>query len=116
MEYGVKRENFYTDEDEFFAKGKLADALVIATLDDLHYGQTMRALEVGYDILLEKPIALTLEECESIRDKAVALGRKVVICHVLRYTPLYTKMKELLDMGIITQEEFDAKKKQLLGL
>ena len=101
MEYGVKRENFYTDEDEFFAKGKLADALVIATLDDLHYGQTMRALEVGYDILLEKPIALTLEECESIRDKAVELGRKVVICHVLRYTPLYTKMKELLDSGAI---------------
>lgn len=100
-EYGVAQENFYTDEDEFFSKGKLADALVIATLDGLHYRHTMRALDAGYDILLEKPIAMTLEECESIRDKAIALDRKVIICHVLRYTPLFKKMKELLDGGAI---------------
>ena len=101
MEYGTPENAFYTSEEEFFAKGKIADALVIATLDDLHYRQTMKALELGYDILLEKPIAMTLKECEDIAAKATELKRKVVVCHVLRYSPYYTKMKELLDLGII---------------
>ena len=101
MSYGMPEDAFYTDENTFFSKGKIADALVISTLDDIHYRQTMRALELGYDILLEKPIAMTLEECEAIRDKAVECGAKVVVCHVLRYSPYYTKVKEILDSGII---------------
>jgi predicted dehydrogenase len=95
--YGVENGAFYDSEEEFFAKGKLADCLVIATLDTLHYRQAMKALELGYDILLEKPIALTLSECQQIRDKAIALQRRVVVCHVLRYAPFYIKIKELLD-------------------
>ena len=77
--YGTTRmpeDGFFTSEEEFFSKGKIADALVIATLDDIHYRQTMRALDLGYDILLEKPIAMTLRECEDIRDKAKACGCK----------------------------------------
>ena len=99
--YGMPKENFFTTEDEFFSKGKIADALVIATLDSLHYRQTMRALELGYDVLLEKPIAMTLKECEDIRDLATKLNRKVVVCHVLRYSPVYNKVKEILDSGAI---------------
>ena len=68
-EYGVKKENLFTDENEFFKAGKLADALVISTLDTIHYRQTMAALDVGYDILLEKPIAMTLKECEDLITK-----------------------------------------------
>ncbi len=94
MEYGVPENAFYTDENEFFAQGKIADALVIATMDTLHYRHAMKALELGYDILLEKPIAMTLQECVEIRDKAKEVGRKVVICHVLRYAPIYKKIKE----------------------
>ena len=101
MEYGMPEDGFYLDEDDFFAKGKIADALVIATLDDLHYRQAMKALELGYDILLEKPIAMTLAECEAIRDKAIEKGCKVVVCHVLRYSPYYNKVKEILDTGAI---------------
>ena len=71
---GVAEENWYRDEEEFFSAGKLSDVLVIATLDDLHYREAMRALELGYDILLEKPIAMTLSECVELGKKAVALG------------------------------------------
>jgi predicted dehydrogenase len=101
MQYGMPEAGFYTSEEEFFARGKLADALIISTMDTLHYRQTMKALELGYDILLEKPIAMTLQECIEIRDKAKALGRKVLICHVLRYAPLYNKVKNLLDEGVL---------------
>lgn len=100
-EYGVDEGDFYLNEDEFFKKGKLADALVIATLDTLHHRQAIRALELGYDLLLEKPIAMTLEECEDIAKKATDLKRKVVVCHVLRYSPYYNKAKEILDTDAI---------------
>ena len=100
-EYGVSESNLYKDENEFFAGGKRSDALVIATLDTLHYEQTIKALELGYDILLEKPIAVTLQQCEEIRDKAIELNRKVVICHVLRYSPLYSTVKKLLKEKVI---------------
>ena len=101
LRYGMPEDGFYTDEDEFFAKGKIADALVIATMDSLHFHQTIKALEVGYDILLEKPIAMSLEECEAIYKKAREVNRKIVVCHVLRYAPFYNKIKELLDKKVI---------------
>jgi predicted dehydrogenase len=100
-EYGVSDDMIFTSEDEFFAKGKLADALVIATMDSLHHRQAIKALELGYHILLEKPIAMTLEECREIRDLAVKRDRRVVVCHVLRYSPMYMKLKDLLDEGAI---------------
>lgn len=100
-EYGVEDKDFYTNEDEFWAKGKIADALIIATMDSLHHRQTLKALDLGYDILLEKPIATNLQDCLDIEKKAKETGRKVAICHVLRFAPLYNKMKEIIDAGLI---------------
>lgn len=99
-EYDVDAANFFTDEDMFFQE-KRADALVIATLDTLHYRQAMKALELGYDLLLEKPIAVSIKECEDIAKKATELNRKVVVCHVLRYSPFYMGIKDLLDEGAV---------------
>lgn len=95
--YGVEDKYFFTDEEEFFKQGKIADALVVSTLDTLHFRQTIKGLELGYDILLEKPIATTQKECEEIEKKTVETGRKVVVCHVLRYAPIYLKLKEIID-------------------
>lgn len=95
--YGVKKENCYKDYKEFFKQGKLADALIIATQDKDHIKHTLEALDLGYDILLEKPAATTYEDCVKIRDRANLLGRKVMIAHVLRYTTFYSEMKKVLD-------------------
>ena len=59
----------------------------------------MQALGCGYDILLEKPISPMPEECLAIEAKAHALGRKITVCHVLRYTNFFMKIKEILDSG-----------------
>lgn len=99
--YGVAAEYCYGSADEFFARGKIADALIIATMDRAHYGQTLAALKIGYDILLEKPVALSVAECEEIADAAEMAGRRVTVCHVLRYTPFYQKLKELIAGGAI---------------
>ncbi|HBF86442.1 MAG TPA: hypothetical protein DDW54_02040 [Clostridiales bacterium] len=98
--YGVEEKNLFSDEEEFF-KEKRADVALIATLDRLHYRQTMKALSLGYDVILEKPVSPSYEECKKIADAAKAAGKKVIVCHNLRYTPFYMTMKILLSEGAI---------------
>ena len=88
------------DSDEaFFAAGKLADVLIIATQDAQHFDHALRALELGYDLLLEKPAAESLDRCEEIDRRARELGRRVALCFVLRYTPFYSTVKQIIDEG-----------------
>ncbi len=94
---GTKEEYCFNKAGDFFQKGKLADALIIASMDRDHYKQTMTALELGYDILLEKPISPDPKECVMIQDKADELGRRIVVCHVLRYTDFFSTIKEIID-------------------
>ena len=99
-QYGVAPENLFSDENEFFAR-KRADVLLVATMDELHYNQTIRALEMGYDVLLEKPVSPSYDECKKIAECAHRTGRSVVVCHNLRYTPFYQKIKTLIVEGQI---------------
>ncbi len=87
--------------DEILAKPKMADLAVIAMVDDMHYEPAMKAIELGYDLLLEKPVAPTAKECAEIANAAKEKGVEVLVCHVLRYAPFYVKVKELLREGII---------------
>jgi len=61
----------------------------------------MRAMDLGYDVLLEKPIAQSPGEVLRLLEHAEKLGRKVLVCHVLRYTSFYTKVKEIVDSGVL---------------
>ncbi len=89
----------FESADELFAAGKLADILIIATQDSQHFGHAMKALELGYDILLEKPAAESLERCEQIDSRAREVGKRVVPCFVLRHTPFYSTVKRTIDSG-----------------
>jgi predicted dehydrogenase len=97
----IPDENRFVTWEHVFEKPKFADAIIITTPDDLHYGPCMKALELGYDVLLEKPIAPTEEECSNILALAKKTGRIVAVCHVLRYAPYFKKLKEMVSSGII---------------
>ena len=97
--FSIAPEMVFSDAQSFFAAGKLADALILATMDQDHYGQTMQALELGYDILLEKPISPDPVECLQIQKAAHEHGRKIVVCHVLRYTNFFAAIKQILESG-----------------
>lgn len=103
-EFGVKKENLFTDANDFFKKmdnEQFVDALVIATYDKEHYDITMKALDYDVDILMEKPISPSVNEVFNIAKKAETKDNVFMICHVLRYAPLYTKLKEVIDSGVI---------------
>jgi predicted dehydrogenase len=87
--------------EKAFQVPKFADAVVIATPDDLHYAPCMKALEMGYDILLEKPISPSEKECLDILRLAKKTNRIVAVCHVLRYSPYWIKIKEMIQNGVI---------------
>lgn len=97
--FGVPKENCYKSADEFFKQGKIADAVLICTQDAQHKEMALKALEIGYDILLEKPAAANIQDCIEIRDKANALNKKVMLTHVLRYSPFYRYIKQLIVDG-----------------
>lgn len=85
--------------EPLLALGKIADAVVIATMDRDHYAPAMAAIELGYDILLEKPVSPSVEECEAIEKAANAKGVKVLVCHVARYSPFFRAIKNVIDSG-----------------
>ena len=95
----VPKKMRFSDADALFAKGKIADAALICTQDQDHFGHVMQALRCGYDVLLEKPISPDPKECITIEETANALGRRVTVCHVLRYTNFFTTIKQILDSG-----------------
>ena len=98
--YNLADEQCFTSEEEFF-KARRGEACVIATMDKLHVRHAGRALTLGYDILLEKPIATSYADCVEIERIAEKHGNKILVCHVLRYTAFFRKIKELLERGEI---------------
>ena len=97
--WGLPDDMVFTDWRPLLEKGKIADLAVIATMDREHFGPAMKCIELGYDLLLEKPIAPTLEECREITRAATEKGTKVVICTVLRYTRIFNAIKSVIDSG-----------------
>jgi predicted dehydrogenase len=91
----------FTTWEEIFKVPKFADVVIITTPDNLHYGPAMAALKMGYDILLEKPIAQTWQQCTDIMNLATERKRIVAICHVLRYAPFFRKVKEVVASGLL---------------
>jgi hypothetical protein len=99
--HSIKEENRFKTWEDVFKRPKFADAVIISTPDYLHYGPCMAALAAGYDILLEKPISPSEKECKDILAMARKNGRIVAVCHVLRYSPYFMKLKEIMHDGSI---------------
>ncbi len=99
--YNIPEENCFSDWREILERPKFADIAVIATMDAEHYEPAMKAIEIGYHLLLEKPVAPTEKECIDIANAAKRKGVSVIVCHVLRYTPFYKRIKSIIDSGMI---------------
>ncbi len=91
----------FLDWKDMAQKPKFADLVVIATQDYMHRDPALEFIEKGYDILLEKPMAPTPEECLEIVAAAKKHNTKILICHVLRYTKFFTLLKKIISDGVI---------------
>ncbi len=100
-EFNIPKEGCFNSADSLLSQPRLADIVFICTPDECHADQAVAALKKGYHLLLEKPIATTYEDCRRVHATAKESGKMVVICHVLRFTPFYQKIKELISDGAI---------------
>ena len=91
----------FESAEELAARGKLADVIINGTMDQQHVATSIPLLEAGYDMLLEKPFAVNEAELQLLADAVKRTGRKVMICHVLRYAPFYAEIKKRLLNGDI---------------
>jgi predicted dehydrogenase len=77
----------------------VAGADPVAGQDAYHVDPALRALEKGYDLLLEKPAGTNLEDVRALESAANRLGRRILVCYVLRYTPFYRTVKNIIASG-----------------
>jgi len=97
--HNIKPENAVTSWEMLLDRSKMADVVLICMQDKMHYEPAIKAFEVGYHVLLEKPMATSAKECIKMGEYAQKYNRIFSICHVLRYTDFYCTVKKLIDEG-----------------
>jgi len=100
-QFGIPPERQFATWQEFTAQPKMCDAVVIATMDKDHVGPAVNCLKKGYDLLLEKPMATTLEDCRAIETAQRQSKAIVAVCHSLRYNKGFRKVFDLTADGTI---------------
>ena len=107
-EYAKKRaaenglDKYYLDYDQMLADGGF-DCVVICTPDQVHAEQAVKALEAGYHVLCEKPLAMKMEDVAAIVDAAKKANKKFMVGQVCRKTPSFIAAKHLVESGELGQ-------------
>lgn len=101
--HDIPPERQFRTWEDLLARPQLADTLFNMTQDQMHYASTLAALAAGYDVLLEKPITHDLAQTVRLVSIAEQSGRFLQICHVLRYTPFFQTLHEILQSGRLGQ-------------
>ena len=106
QDYAKERHNLpdnmiFDDWKKLASLPKMADFALITMQDRMHLEPALACIEKGYDLLLEKPMAPTAKECKIIYEAAEKKGVKVIVCHVLRFTKFWYKLKDIIDEGTL---------------
>lgn len=101
--HNIPEEHCFESWEQLLEQPNMADVAMITTQDRMHYEPTMRALEKKYHILLEKPISPDPEECIKLEQAANESGRLFMVCHSMRYSPMWSSIKRIIDEGKIGQ-------------
>ncbi|MBO7748344.1 Gfo/Idh/MocA family oxidoreductase [Paenibacillus sp. MWE-103] len=100
-EHRIPEDRQFASWEELLEEPRICEALLICTQDRDHFRPTMKALEAGYDILLEKPMSPDPLETIRMAEEAERRKRILTVCHVSRYSTFYSAVKKLLEEGRI---------------
>jgi len=90
----------YTDLEQMLSQQK-PDLAIICTPPATHASLAVQAMEGGAHVLLEKPMALTIEECDAINQAAKKHSRKVGVMHNQLFNPAFMQAREIMSRGEI---------------
>lgn len=89
-----------TDFDRMIAETK-PDVVIVTSMDRTHHTYIIRAMELGCDVITEKPMTIDEEKCQAILDAIKRTGRNLRVTFNYRYAPHHTKIRELIMDGVI---------------
>ncbi len=95
--------------DDMIAECK-PDVIIVTSMDRTHHKYTCRAMELGCDVITEKPMTIDPEKCQQIIDTQKRTGRNITVTFNYRYAPRNSKVKEVLQSGVageITSVHFE---------
>ena len=98
--FSIDEAHRFSTEESFFQE-KRSDLLVIATMEKTHIRIARKALALGYDIMLEQPVSEEPDELRGLVSEARRRNKKIMVCHVLRYSSMVRKLKKILNGGEI---------------
>lgn len=90
----------YTDYDAMMRETK-PDCAIIATVDRYHSEYIVKTLELGVDIITEKPMTNDAAQCNAILDAEQRTGRRITVTFNCRFMPLISRLKEILNDGVV---------------
>jgi len=105
MEYAVKQlaklgypvpELYGADEFEKMIEEQKPDAVIVTSIDRTHHRYIIKALEMGCDVITEKPMTMSADKCQAILDAIERTGRNVRVTFNYRYAPHNSKIRELI--------------------
>ena len=102
-QHHIPSENQFASWEPLLERPQLGQAALICTQDQQHTAPALAALQAGYDVLLEKPMATTPAECRQLVSAARETGRQLHVCHVLRYTRHFQTMRQVIQSGELGQ-------------
>lgn len=97
----IPMENQFSSWQEMLDRPKLCEAIMICTQDREHYGPTMKAIDRGYHIMLEKPMSPNPLEALRMAEAAEEKGCVLTVCHTMRYSPYFLELKKIVESKVI---------------
>ncbi len=101
LEHHIPQERQFSAWEELLAQPQLGEAALVCTQDWQHTAPALAAMQKGYHVLLEKPMATTAKACRQLVEASETFDRQLHICHVLRYTQHFQKMREIIQSGAL---------------
>lgn len=86
---------YKTEEFDTMIEAERPDVVIVTSVDRTHHRYIVRALELGCDVITEKPMTVDVEKCKETYDAVERTGRKVRVTFNYRYAPHHTKARGL---------------------
>lgn len=97
--HDLKRADCHEEVGALWERGRIADVCIIASPDRHHHAAAIQALQLGYQVLVEKPMAASLADTVDLVSTAEQAEGVLHVAHVLRYAPFFRALHEVLDSG-----------------
>ncbi len=89
------------DEFEYMLRNEAVDVVIVTCIDRMHHEYICKALESGCDVMTEKPMTVDMNKAKLICETVERTGRSLRVMFNYRYAPRHSKVRELLDAGVI---------------